>query len=70
MDEVLDKINAMAEKISDQEAHIAEQGRKIEILESKLHQLKEEVKKNDLSVKQSTYKFIWYECHINVPPVT
>ena len=58
MDEVLDKINAMAEKISDQEAHIAEQGRKIEILESKLYQLKEEVKKNDLSVKQSTYKFI------------
>ena len=58
MDEVLAKINAMAEKISDQEAHIAEQGRKIEILESKLHQLKEEVKKNNVSVKQPTYKFV------------
>ena len=50
MDEVLAIIDAMAEKISDQEAYIAEQGRKIEILESELHQLKREVQKNNLIV--------------------
>ena len=54
MNEVLAKINAMAEKISYQEAYIAEQGRKIEHLESELHQLKKEVQKNNLSVNHHT----------------